>query len=107
MRREIITQMFDHTDRPHAGATPSMGDAKGFMEIEMTDIRPKIAGTAKPHLGIHVGAVHVNLPAIVMNDFADFHDPFLKNSVSGRISHHEAGKIRANGGGFDPKIGNV
>ena len=51
------------------------------------------AGAAKTDLGVHVRAVHINLAAVVMDDFANLADGFLKHAVGGRIGDHEAGQI--------------
>jgi hypothetical protein len=55
-------------DRANARATATVGNAEGFVQIQVADIRAEVAGTAETHLGIHVRAVHVDLAAFVMAD---------------------------------------
>jgi hypothetical protein len=68
-------------------------DAKGLVQIYMTDVGPDVAGTAESDLGVHVGAIHVNLAAIVVDDAANFGDGFLEDAVGRGIGDHEGGEV--------------
>ncbi|MEZ6210112.1 MAG: hypothetical protein R3B46_02530 [Phycisphaerales bacterium] len=46
----------------------------------MADIGADIARPARPACG-HVGAVHVDLAAELVDDFADLFDPLLEHAV--------------------------
>jgi hypothetical protein len=66
-----------------------MRDAKGLVKIEMADIGSVITRPADTYLGIHVGAIQINLASMVMNQLANLFHLFLKNPVGGRVGDHE------------------
>ena len=70
-----------------------MGYAEGLVKIEMTDISAVIAWTTQADLSIHIGAIKVHLPAMLMNDFAYGLDSSFEHTVSGRIRHHERSEV--------------
>ena len=78
-----------NTNGANAGTAAAVGNAECFVQVEMADIRAEISGPAEAHLGIHVGSVHVNLAPVGVNEFTNFADALLKNSVRTRIRHHE------------------
>ncbi len=43
----------------------------------------------RPDLGVEVGAIHVNLAAVLMHGGADFADGFLEDTVGGRVGDHQ------------------
>ena len=55
----------------------------------MGHIGAELGGPAEPEHGIQVGAVHVNLAAVIVNDRADFTDCFFEDAVGGRIGDHQ------------------
>ncbi len=61
-------------DRAHARPAAAMRNAESLVQIEMADIGTVVARPRKSDLRIHVGAVHVNLSAMVMHDVADLAD---------------------------------
>ena len=48
-----------------------MGDAEGFVEVQVGDISPIVTRSAESYLGIHVGTVKVHLTTVVMGDVTD------------------------------------
>ena len=60
-----------------------------------------------PDLGIEVGAVHVNLSAVFVNNAADVADAFFVHAVGGRIGNHDGGQGIAVLFGFGFQIVNV
>src|SRR5438046_10098990 len=70
----------------------------------MANIRAHIAWPAQADLRIHVGAVHVNLPAIRMNKLADFFDGFFKNPMSRWVCDHQRRQVVAIGLRFSSQI---
>ena len=73
--------MFRHTDRPHTRPAAAVRDAKGLVQIQMTNVGAVIARTTKTDLRIHVCPVHVNLAAMRMNDLANFANRRFKHAV--------------------------
>ena len=85
--------MLRDADRSHARAAAAVRNAKRLVQIEMTNIRADVARPAEADLRIHVRAVHVNLAAMRVHDFANFADGRFENAVRGRIGHHERAEI--------------
>ena len=71
--------MFRDRDWSHARAAAAVGDAEGFVEVEVADVGTDFARAGEADLGVHVGAVHVNLAAVLVDDVADFLDRFFKD----------------------------
>ena len=65
-----------------------MRNGKGLVQIQMANVRANMTGRRQANLGIHVGAIHVDLPAVFVDDSADFQDALLKDAMRGGISHH-------------------
>ena len=76
--------MLGHADRPHARAAAAVGDAEGLVQVEVADVGADVARAAEPDLRVHVGAVHVDLPAVLVHDRADLPDRPLEHAVGAR-----------------------
>ena len=63
------------------------------MQVQVADVRANAAGASQTYLGIHVGAVHVHLAAIGMDDVAEFLDCLFIYPVRGGVRDHDAGEI--------------
>ena len=74
-------EMLRHADRSHARPAAAVRDAEGLVQIEVADVRADVAGRGQADLRVHVRAVHVNLPAVLVDDLADFLDGFLEHAV--------------------------
>src|SRR5215468_7241097 len=96
-----------HANWPHSRTAAAVRNAKGLVEIEMANVGPKIARTAKTDLRVHVGPIHVDLPAMRVNDFADLSNGLFENAVGGRISDHQRGQIVPVLLGFNLEVGNA
>ena len=99
--------MCGHADRAHAGAAAAVRDAESFVQIEMADVRPHIAGAAEGDLRIEVGAIHVNLTAGRVHQITNFADAFLKDAVGGWVGDHEGGELRSVLCDFLPKVRHI
>ena len=73
----------------------------------MANVGTVIARTAKAALCVHVRAVHVNLPAMVMYDLADFADGRLEHAMRARVRHHQRGEITRVRVRFSSEIGQI
>jgi hypothetical protein len=71
MAGEERLQVGLHADGADAGTTAAVGNAEGFVQVQVADIGPKVGGAAQPHLGVHVGPIHINLAAVGVDDVAD------------------------------------
>lgn len=77
-------------DRPHARTTAAMRNAEGLVQVEVRNIRTDIAGTGETDHGVHVGAVEIDLTAMLVGDLADLANRLLEHAVGGRIGDHAA-----------------
>ena len=62
--------MLPYPDRTHAWSAAAVGNGKSFVQVQVHDIRADFRRAANSNHGVHVGAVHVHLAAIVMHDLA-------------------------------------
>ena len=75
------SQMRPHSHRADTGAASAVRDAESLVEVQVRDIRAEQTGAGDPHESVEVGAVHINLPAVAMDDVADFTNARLKDPV--------------------------
>ncbi len=87
--------MFRHADGTNARPAATGGDAKRLVQVQMAYVRPHVRGPANADLRVHVGAIHIDLPAVRVNRLANVLDGFLEHAVRGRIGDHEGGQLRA------------
>ena len=93
MAGQKVDEMFRHTDRPYAGSAAAVRNAERLVQIQMADVRADESRRSQTDLRVHVRAVHVNLSAVRVDDFANFADGFLEHAVRARISDHQARQI--------------
>ncbi|CCK15585.1 hypothetical protein BN136_1595 [Cronobacter universalis NCTC 9529] len=96
-----------HANRAHARTAAAVRNAERFMQVKMRHIRADVARRGDAHLGVHVGAVEVNLAAVLMHDVTHFADGFFIHSVGGRVGDHDAGELIARRFGFGTQIGEI
>ena len=72
-----------------------MGDAKGFVQIEVADVATKFAGNGNAHQGVHVGAVHVDAPAVLVNQGAQGLDLGFKHAMGAGVGNHHCRQVGA------------
>ena len=80
--------MLAHAYRPYARTAAAMRNAEGFMQIKMGDIGTDFTRPAQAHQRVKVGAVQINLSAMLMDKLANLPERFFKNAVRGRIGNH-------------------
>ena len=91
--RQEGRQVRAHADRAHARAAAAVRDAEGLVKIQMRDVGAEGAGLRQAHLRVHVGAVHVDLAAVVVDHLADRADLLLEHAVGRRIGDHQRGEV--------------
>jgi hypothetical protein len=64
-------QMRLETDRPHARAAAAMRDAEGLVQVHVADVGADQCRRGQSDLRVEVGAVHVDLAAMLVHDGAD------------------------------------
>ena len=91
------SQMGFQANRTYARAAAAVRDTEGFVQVHVQHA----------DLGVEVGAVHVNLSAVFVNNAADVADAFFVHAVGGRIGNHDGGQGVAVLLGFGFQIVNV
>src|SRR5437016_14146694 len=99
--------MFGYADWSDAGSATAMRNTKRFVKIQMANVGAVIAWTAKAALRIHIGAVHVNLAAVFVHDFANLADGRFENAVRARIRDHQRGEVARMRVYFRAEIGQI
>ena len=87
--------MFGDADGSNAGSAAAVGDAEGFVEVEMADIRADAAWGGEAELGVEIGSVHVDLTTVLVREAADLGDGFFKHAMGGGVSDHEGSDFLA------------
>ncbi len=85
-------QVGGDADRAHAGAAAAVRDAEGLVQVDVADVGADVAGAAEADLRVQVGAVHVDLAAVLVDDLGDVLDPGLEHAVRRRVGHHQRGE---------------
>ncbi|CAI6084484.1 unnamed protein product [Clonostachys chloroleuca] len=77
----------------YSRAAAAVGDAEGLVEVEVADVGADVAGAAEADLGVHVGAVHVDLAAVLVDDAADLLDLGLEDAKGAGVGDHDGGDV--------------
>ena len=83
------------TNRPHAGATAAMRNAKRLVQVQVADIATHIAGPGKPHHRVHIGPIDIDLTAMIVGDACHLGHCFFEHAMGRRIGNHTTGKVFA------------
>ena len=92
---------------PMPGPPPPCGIANVLCRFKMADVGANRRRAREADLRVHVGAVHVDLAAVLVDDRADLADAVLEHAVRARIGHHQARQPIAMGGGLRAQIVDV
>src|SRR6185295_10747256 len=57
--------------------------------MQMAHVRADVPGPTEPDLGVQVGAVHIDLPAVCMDDLTNAAHVCLKDTVGRGVPQHE------------------
>ena len=83
-------EMFFKSNRPHSRTSATMGNAEGFVEVHVQNIRTDFSGLGYADQGIQICTIHIHLSTMMMDDVANLGQRFFKNTVGGRISNHQS-----------------
>ena len=89
------------------GPPPPCGMLNVLCRLRWQTSAPIDRRTRQADLRVHVRAVHVHLPAVLVHDRADVLNAFLEHAVGGRIGHHQRGQPRLVRRRPSPQIGDV
>ena len=99
--------MFCHADGTYARTATAVGRGERLVQVQVADIRADESRIGQSHLGVHVGAVHVDLCAAGVDDAADFHDFRLEDAVRGGVGYHQGGEFILVGFRFGAQVVHV
>ena len=100
-------QVRRNADRTHAWPAASMRNRKRLVQVQVADVGADRRRTGQADLSVHVGAVHVHLTAVLVDDGADLPDVVLEDAVRRRVRDHQAGQPIAVLGGLLAQIRDV
>ena len=104
MRRQKLHQVLGHGNRPHPRAAPAVGNAKGLVQVQVAHVNADFPRPAQSHQGIHIGTVHIDLTARLVDDRANFANGLFKHPVGRGVRHHQGRQPLAVCVGFRPQI---
>ena len=79
---------------PMPGPPPPCGMQKVLCRLRWQTSAPMSPGRHEADLGVHVGAVHVDLAAVRVDDRADLADRLLEDAVGRGVGDHQRGRGR-------------
>mmetsp|Transcript_33392 Transcript_33392/g.78103 ORF Transcript_33392/g.78103 Transcript_33392/m.78103 type:complete len:520 (-) Transcript_33392:742-2301(-) len=107
VRRDERLEVRGHANRADARPAAAVRDAEGLVQVEVADVGAEVAGAAQADLRVHVGAVHVDLPAAGVDRVADLDDGLLEDAVGRRVRHHERRQLGRVLGRLGFEVGDV
>ena len=78
-----------HCAGTHAGAAAAVRNAKGLVQVEVGHVRTPLARFGHADQSVHVGAIGINLSAVLVHDLADLDDVLLEHAVGRRVGDHD------------------
>mmetsp|Transcript_35867 Transcript_35867/g.100904 ORF Transcript_35867/g.100904 Transcript_35867/m.100904 type:complete len:267 (-) Transcript_35867:1366-2166(-) len=92
--RQVWQKLFVHADRAETRAAAAVGNAKRFVEVQVTAVRSNSRGGGQTALSIHVRAIHVDEATMLVHGVANFPDTLLEYAVGGGVRHYQARELR-------------
>ena len=77
-------EMLFDPDRTHARPASAVRDGEGLVQVQMGNVGPELSGTGHTHHCVEVGAVEIDLTAVLVDDPADLFDRLLEDPVGRR-----------------------
>src|SRR4051812_25818196 len=91
--RKKSLELFRATAGTRAGTTATMRRRKSLMQIQVNYINAHISRPGDADQRVHVGAVHINQAAGLMNDATNFLDVTFEHAEGVRVRQHQSGNI--------------
>ena len=66
--RQVRREVRRHGNRPHARPAAAVRDGERLVQVQVADVGADRRRTRQADLRVHVGAVHVHLPAVLVHD---------------------------------------
>ena len=96
-----------HADRAHSGPAAAVRNAEGLVQIQVAHVEADVARPHQTHHGIHVGAIHIDLTAVCVDQRADVAHALFEHAVRGRVGHHQRGQTVGMLRDLRPEVGHV
>ena len=84
---------FLHRHRAGAGTAAAVGRRESFVQVEVHHVDAEIAGARDAGQRVHVGAVHIEKRALVVQNFCDFRDALFEDAERRGIGDHQRGDV--------------
>ena len=107
MPRQERDQVRLDADRPHAGTAAAVWNAERLVQIEVADVGADVARPCQSDQRVEVGAVEIDLPAVLMRDRAEFAHRLLEHAVGRGIGDHAGGEPAGMLLGFGAEISDI
>ena len=105
--RQVGGEVLSAADGAHAGAAATVRHGEGLVQVQVAHVGTDGAGVGKADLGVHVGAVHVDLAAVFVDDAAELGHAAFVHAVGGGIGDHEGGEVVAVLLGLGLEVGGI
>ena len=79
--------------RARARTAAAVGRGEGLVQVEVHHVDAEIAGPRDAHQRVHVGAVHVQHGAFLVQDLGHADDVVLEDAERVRVGHHQRGDV--------------
>ena len=63
--------MYSHPNGPHPGASSSVRNAERLVQVKVRHITSIVTRATQPHLCVHVGPIHIDLPTLFVDQLTD------------------------------------
>lgn len=80
-------------DGSDTGATTSVGNTEGLVEVEMADIGANGTRRGQANLSVHVGTVHVDETAVLVDEVTGPSNIGLEDTVGAGVGDHNGTKL--------------
>ena len=80
--------MLLNANRTDTRAASTVGNTECLVQVQMADIGSQSTRGSKANLCVHVGAVHVDLAAVVVDLLADVDDIRFEHTESAWVGNH-------------------
>ena len=87
------TQVLGHTDGSDTGTTTTVWDTEGLVQVQVANVGADLTGRAETDLGVHVGSVHVDLTAGLVDQTASLLGTGLEDTKGTGVGDHECGEL--------------
>ena len=100
MTRKERNKLLSHSNRTYSWTAASVWNAECLVEIQVANVSSDVSRAGESYLCIHVSAVHVHLPTILVDHIADLrgHSPDQQpEKTSGKECIRRGGMLFSSG----------